>query len=941
MDSSTQDMARGEAGASPGRAPADEREQGEFLRLFKDFKDNPSLKGDAGFRERVATFLDSLDPVRVASTVVNQNELLRTPSGSRQQLSADAQSQVDFTEAFLAPYALERGMVAKTGDKKAMYKDTYVKPYTAAETEVVRELAEVEARLSTLNPQQEIASGGGRFEAYQQLRERRLALSVEQVDILESRRPDSEKNNPEWLEREAKRALTEVSSGSAPVATTGQEAASSEDLRAALGLMSAEAYFGAGNVSRPAEGGGVKAAGTAAGTVGTMETVGTMGTMGTAAGEEKKREEGENLPINAMDNSTLNGRLPAEGGGVKAAVVAASEEGGVKAAAVAASEEGGVKAAPALAAAPAAAGAVAEQDISYAALARRWHEKDIANAVGFVGQSRQVDVGAPEAVRQLSFLEAHNNLLTREEATVVKLHVSEAALREQFPFLHERVSRQGKDFGEVVESACRGMEAITQEVKEQRGGQWTFDSIAKAKGYEGEVMQRLQGSPSLSRFHELRIGNNRDIAYQLNQAADISVFVEAAGYKKTKGSTERWPRYEKGKSVLLVTEHNTVKDVKSGESRNLFAFIKEEFPNTSKASDTVHFIATVMKYPESERSGALHLGWQQQRQGQPRAEGSAQGQGSGVKKEFRLSDYRLEPLNTGKNYLHDQRGIAQETLEHPNFKGAILQGNRQYRLNSSGAQVEVPRWQNNVVYPFKQRPDAANGEMTTLLQQYGEKFKLGDKLVDKVFAPGSGKHSAAWFSNLPEKAEQLLVVENPLDALSHYQLHQPAGALYMATGGRPAVGQLALIDEVCQKHNIPNKRLAFDNDMAGHSFDAQYIAHKTPMYGIKTVPDSGDKEFTVEYRQLKPAQHAALSKAAEKNPNAVCRDDGSIAVRVKTPEELSRCNKYAAKFLAEDKSLDFAKSQAKDFNDDLKAALALGRKKPQAVALPKSNGMKM
>jgi hypothetical protein len=576
----------------------------------------------------------------------------------------------------------------------------------------------------------------------------------------------------------------------------------------------------------------------------------------------------------------------------------------------------------------------AEQAISYAALTRRWHEKDISEAISFVGQGRQVDVTSPEAVRRLSFLEAHSNLLTEKEATAVLTHVNGAALKEQYPFLHERVAQRGKSFKEVVDSAYQNIEAITKNVKERQGGQWDFDSIARAKKHEAEVMQSPQLPPTLARFHDIRINNNRDIAYQLNQTADIKVFVEAAGYKP-KGSTERWPRYERGDSVLLVTEHNTVMDVKSGESRNLFAFIKGELPNTGKKSDTAHFIDTVMKYPESERGSALNLGRQQQEREQ---RAKVADSGVGVKKEFRLSGYRLEPLNTGMNYLHNQRGIDRETLEHPNFKGAILQGNKLYRVKD-GALVETPKWQNNVIYPFKRSPDAPNKEMSTLQQQYGKEIQAGDKMVNKLFAPGNGRHNAAWFSNPPAKVEHLFVMENPLDALSHYQLHKPENALYMATGGRPATTQLALIDEVCQKYSIPNKHLAFDNDMAGHSFDARYLASKTPKYGIGTVPNSSDKEFVVEYRQLKPEQYAALHKAAKDNPNTVCKDDGSISVRVKTPEELSRCNKYAAKFLAEDKTLRFTKSEKKDFNDDLKAKLLLGKVLP--LVKKNDNGLKM
>jgi hypothetical protein len=129
--------------------------------------------------------------------------------------------------------------------------------------------------------------------------------------------------------------------------------------------------------------------------------------------------------------------------------------------------------------------------------------------------------------------------------------------------------------------------------------------------------------------------------------------------------------------------------------------------------------------------------------------------------------------------------------------------------------------------------------------------------------------------------------------------------------------------------------------MARHSFDAQYLACKTPQYGLKTVPNSQDKEFTVEYRQLKPDQYDALSKATKDMPNTKRTDDGNIQVHVKTPDELSKCNKYAAQYLHEDKALRFTKSNTKDFNDDLKALFGKNKAVDFGAAKKNSTGMSM
>jgi hypothetical protein len=55
---------------------------------------------------------------------------------------------------------------------------------------------------------------------------------------------------------------------------------------------------------------------------------------------------------------------------------------------------------------------------------------------------------------------------------------------------------------------------------------------------------------------------------------------------------------------------------------------------------------------------------------------------------------------------------------------------------------------------------------------------------------------ALWLSAVPNKLERIVVVERPLDALSHYEVKPDAAALYVSTGpslsreGRAALSQL-------------------------------------------------------------------------------------------------------------------------------------------------------
>jgi hypothetical protein len=565
-----------------------------------------------------------------------------------------------------------------------------------------------------------------------------------------------------------------------------------------------------------------------------------------------------------------------------------------------------------------------EKPLTYKEYVRQYHEKDFAAIMDFVGRNK--DFTTEESVKHLSFLEGHYNLLTTKESSIVLGKVNNELLQKDYPDLYERVRSNVEKHSPINE-----INGIVEGVK-QRGGAWSFEDIRNVKTQETALLTRDHPS---NEFYAMRYDYNKTIGYQLNATADIKVFMEDVGYKQ-KQSTERWPRYERGDTVLLVTENNGFKNVKTGETGNLFKFITTEHTKKSDMTATAHFIDVVMKQPSAEMRSKAHVEWLGERNQQSaKVEVGA----PAVKKEFNLSEYRLEQLNTANNYLVNQRQIDKATLNSPVFKDSILQGNKTHRI-VSGKEVEIPKYLNNVVYPFKTSPEARKEEMASLLQQYSSKFKVGEVMTDKLFAAGGGKATSAWFSNLPAdgKVSNLFVVENPLDALSHYQLHKPENPLYMATGGRPAAGQLQLMDEVAKKHGAERVHLSFDNDMPGHSFDTQYLATKTPQVGLKQVADSKDKEFIVEFKQLKPEQEHALREAVKDNPNVKKDENGTVQVHVKTPEELAKCNKYAVEYLHNDKNLDFTKSQSKDWNDDLKAAKIQSMVQNQNRDLNKTQG---
>jgi len=414
----------------------------------------------------------------------------------------------------------------------------------------------------------------------------------------------------------------------------------------------------------------------------------------------------------------------------------------------------------------------------------------------------------------------------------------------------------------------------------------------------------------------IRINNNKQIAYWANRNIDIADFVRDCNFVE-KGSTQRWPRYEKGNEVLLITENNTVVKAKSGQRQNLFDFIKEHYPKMNhKLSDTSHFINEILK------KEGVHLVQAQTPviradRGEAIAEPCSKEQ-----KIFNIHDYRVEPLNVEKNYLNT-RGIKIETLRDPLFNGTVLSGNK----------VTMEKWQNNVIYPFRQHPEQQ--ELSTLMMQYGKKIEISGKMVDKIFAPGEGKARSMWMSNVPESVKYIRVMENPLDCLSHYQLYKPKNSLYVATGGRPAREQLELIDELAKQYHA-QPVLSFDRDMAGYRFDASYMEHKTQAFRVV----GPDEKVDIIFENLKADTKDYLITGLELRNISYSIEADRVIVSCENAEDIGFCTTFVNATTINNKTpIIYEKSVMKDWNDDLSAGIQGKYKTIQNIN--NSNGIKI
>ncbi|MDR0575539.1 MAG: toprim domain-containing protein [Tannerella sp.] len=398
-------------------------------------------------------------------------------------------------------------------------------------------------------------------------------------------------------------------------------------------------------------------------------------------------------------------------------------------------------------------------------------------------------------------------------------------------------------------------------------------------------------------FKTLRQDYNKNIAYWANKNIDIREFLDNTGYTLNKAeSTERWPKYVKGERQVLLTEGNTVIDVKSGESMNLFKFVNAEyFKDNPKMSDTAHFVNQIYKHA----GGTSMLHNITEKKGKKENIFNVQK----AVKEFKLSDYRIEPLNDDNIFLK-KRGIKKETLEDRIFSGTILQGNKAM-MNSE---------YNNVIYPFRQHPGEKAEDMKTLLQQYGKKIDVNGNQVDKIFAAGEGKTASLWMSNPPPAGVKYVqVMENPLDCLSHYQLYKPQHTLYVATGGTPSSGQLELVDKLCKEYKA-QPVLSFDRDMAGYRFDAMYLAHRAP---DKVHLSGAGDSVNVTFKNLSEVCHRNLVTGLEKNGVAFEAAAGTITATA-ADEKQMQLLVNVANIHALPRRIDIDKAKYKDYNDDLR-----------------------
>jgi hypothetical protein len=297
---------------------------------------------------------------------------------------------------------------------------------------------------------------------------------------------------------------------------------------------------------------------------------------------------------------------------------------------------------------------------------------------------------------------------------------------------------------------------------------------------------------------------------------------------------------------------------------------------------------------------------------------------------------KTSPL-TDTRYLN-ARGLSNETLENNCFKGRVLN-----HVHEGISKTGQPYKFVNTAFP----------------QVYNDKI-VGLEIKAQGFrgqAADSLNSSALWLSNSTHKTNTLVITESAIDALSHYQLKQPNNTMYASTSGQLTNNKVAEIRRLITDHNLKSVKLGFDNDVDGHVYDTKLItglAHVSTPMGIErilpsmiTVSIHSDQEqyFSKLHQQAKnynqevtegyyqvagpkaPPTHTLQSEFILATKEA----DNSYKFHIpKRLEALEYFNRSLIQSYPMSVKLDLVKSQANDWNDQLKESLR-GKKQPQSL----------
>ena len=220
----------------------------------------------------------------------------------------------------------------------------------------------------------------------------------------------------------------------------------------------------------------------------------------------------------------------------------------------------------------------------------------------------------------------------------------------------------------------------------------------------------------------------------------------------------------------------------------------------------------------------------------------------------------------------------------------------------------------------------------------------------------SGKHDGVWMSNVVPgvKPKEIIIAENPIDALSHRILYPPAlpgERVYLSTAGQPGGLQMPTIQKIINQVKPDKVILGFDNDFAGIRFNIQMMGElhlpqqgNSPWKAYLTAGNQVTNETNQlrlslgQGREIPPGQYPAdLVKRMETVLNAGHQVEetkakiklgktysGDVEIIASIPNNrpmLIRAENLVKEVRGTGEFMVVKRSVEKDFNDDLKVVV--------------------
>lgn len=278
------------------------------------------------------------------------------------------------------------------------------------------------------------------------------------------------------------------------------------------------------------------------------------------------------------------------------------------------------------------------------------------------------------------------------------------------------------------------------------------------------------------------------------------------------------------------------------------------------------------------------------------------------------------------------RGISAKTIEDPLFKGRIFNSDNNHLFED-----KIQTTQNNapnIALPIWNSKDEMVG------------LELRNKNY-KSFVVSSQKSIGVWHSNIPEKIEQVVMTESPLDCLAHYQLKPNPNTLYFAFGGNLCSDQLKTMREVMNANHsnfVENAtlKLATDNDLAGSHYDFMIMKERVrpATFEFEQMPSENGKckiAFNVHEDYI-PKLESELNKTTTldwKRVELTEPKDLTKSERIEiaySPKEVlpqQELTKVLMGFLGK---YEFEKAVLKDWNDDLMGLQEINKQSKQPIS---------